>query len=246
MAIGEKCVINAECSNYKCNNGECQVYEEFSLGANCEGYGYCEQLSHCVDNICVKYALFGESFEEAVCLPGLVCGEAKKCVKKFTQETGKEADSGGYACISGVNEKNDDGKYVCVEFKSVEDECELNDYCKVTYTDGTKDYEEIEQCQSKANGSKVCPLFSNSDQWKKYVEEYNNADEDLENNDYLEISNYIWLDDNSVLEAYVDFEKGVTIGEEDCIRDYFITQKRSNGSFSSFSKFLVLFFAFLK
>lgn len=237
---GDSCKVNEECQSGVCSNEKCTY---IAVGQECEETRSCNKNSRCKrdedDNKrkCTALISEGEKCESTDdCAFGLLCNTAvtpSNCTKMFSLEDGKDS-SEDFLCKNGKqhNEK-------CVTTKTVNSTCsEETDMCQISYTENESEKNVDVSCKhdSEVDGEYFCPLQSDSTLLKEYIEEYTKQRDKMKQKDIdkihvgkmEEIERYTLNGHKKVLKAYVNFAHYKIIGDDDCIRDYFITQEKAN------------------
>ena len=254
---GEDCLVSEECKSQYCSDkkkcsiipeeGECseQIVED-SVSNQCGYLAYCDTVND--RKVCIKYAQQGESCEEKNCGIGLVCGLGDLCVKMFSLDDGAET-AHQYACKSGNAEAGTDGKIYCIRYSLTKNNCATNNTCTFTYSIEGEEKTTEENCIEDVNGEKTqCLPMEGSELWDKYVKEFTEKINEMKEEDFEGITNTATLNKKSIAEAYVDFVYEPIVKDNECLRDYYVSQiGYISSSFSSYHKvsILVLLLAFI-
>lgn len=241
---GDSCKVNEECQSGLCSNEKCTYIAD---GQECEDSRSCNKNSRCKWNSddkgeCTALISEGKECESTDdCAFGLLCNTAvtpSNCTKMFSLEDGKDS-SEDFLCKNGRQYNNK-----CVTTKTVNSTCsEETDMCQISYTENESEKNVDIECKSVSlSGGEYddreyfCPLQSDSNLLKEYIEEYTKQRDKMKQKDIdkihvgkmEEIERYTLNGHKKVLKAYVNLEYYKIIGDDDCIRDYFITQEKAN------------------
>ena len=225
--VDESCEHNVDCITELCSDGKCKGNTKCSRDEDCGKNEYCSD-TNCVamikiGNECNRYY---ES-ETSDCEFGAMCGKTgedntSKCTKMYSLEDGVKSTN-KYLCKNG---QTNGGK--CVSSSIKDSTCNSDHECTVTYNDGTNSVHVQISCQSNYKGEYTCPLQSDSEEWKKYIEKFQKVvdkDEDDIKKIRLANVNRIHYGDYDLAKKSVDFFKSWMVNKDDgdnkCIRNYF-------------------------
>lgn len=132
--------------------------------------------------------------------------------------------------------------------------CTESDTCQISVIVGGNEQTVSQKCEEVyflGNSVMACPLQSNTQQMKDYIELYKKEREKMDQNDIdkihvgnMENKDRFTLNSNKkVLEAYVNLHYYKIIGDNDCIRDFFISEQNANKN--QLSILIMLFFSLL-
>ena len=253
---GDSCEVNEECQSGNCLSGKCAYIAD---GQKCENSYSCQRNYRCNDNerveaesVCVTLKASGAECENNYqCGFGLLCNTAvtpHMCTEMFSVENGKESDK-DFLCKSGRQYH-----WKCATTKTENSTCsESTNSCKITYSNGESEQTVEQSCEKSSENSDInsqyfCPLPSDSKEMKDYIEVYKKEREKLNKDDIDKIhvgnmedkDRYTLNGHKKVLEAYVNLQYYKIIGDNDCIRDYFISEQSANKNKLSILIMLIL------
>ena len=249
---GDSCLFNKECQSGNCVNKKCAYIED---GEKCSSARSCNKKSSC--NYfngfrCTPLSNKNEQCNSSNdCGFGLLCNKeinSSICTEMFSLEDGKES-SEDFLCASG---RRYNGK--CATTKTVNSNCTESDTCQISVIVGGNEQTVSQKCEEVyflGNSEMACPLQSNTQQMKDYIKLYKNEREKMDQNDIdkihvgnMEDEDRFTLNSNKkVLEAYVNLHYYKIIGDNDCIRDFFISEQKANKN--QLSILIMLFFSLL-
>ena len=141
-----------------------------------------------------------------------------------------------YLCKSGKQHSEK-----CATTKTINATCTSIDHsqptCQISYNIGGGDQSGTEFCMFYEDYyNSYCPLQSDSKEMKDYIELYKKEREKMDQNDIdkihvgnMEDKDRFTLNSNKkVLEAYVNLQYYKIIGDNECIRDFFISDQKAN------------------
>ena len=214
--------------------------------SKCDYNQLCNKNSRCKENnennVCVALSNKNELCDSSDdCAFGLLCNSAvtpHMCTEMFSLEDGKESDE-DFLCASG---RQYDGK--CATTKMVNSNCtRTDDYqtnCQISLNEGGSERTVSQSCKyidvGDREGKMVCPLQSDSPEMKDYIATYKKEREKMDQKDIEKIhiglmgenGRFTLNGHKKVLEAYVNLNYYKMIGDNDCIRDYFISEQGAN------------------
>ena len=233
----EQCETNADCY------GECDTSSKkckpLQDDTPCTSHYACDYTSYCDDesNKCLPLKTAGANcFNSEECPLGYLCSklqdDSKQCVKMFSIETGEYADD-DELCISGKKSDNN----ICIDIQSTNQgkECKTNEDCPGEYDIKTDKANGTVECECNLEGKKFCEYGTTSQEWKTFVNVFNEEIEKVNVNKFYtaalrdvdddydysedELKNKFWKI-SAIQNAYRDYD--VKYKDVDsCVIDYF-------------------------
>ena len=246
---GKSCKVSAECESNNCINGKCAYIQD---GNQCESDDNCDKGSYCKGNedeikVCAALGDVGAQCNyDSNCKIGLMCNIYQSpsiCTEMFSLKDGDES-SEEFLCQSGVTING-----VCASTTSVNTTCDDNHKCKITYTESNMNVNEDINCLNDeiVFNYLYCPVQSNSDKLKNYIDVYKKElnqlkDDDINDIHVSTINRYSLNNNKKVLEAFVEYKYSYVFNDnnDDCIKDFFIKYEKDNQLKLSFYLFVLL------
>lgn len=223
---GDSCVSLNECESRICLKGKCSYLENYFV--KCGGDYHCGLNSYC-NSVCEPIIENGHKCKIlGSCGVGAECGSKKdsqgkdnKCYELYSFSVGEEA-SGSYFCNTGYLYKSK-----CASAKRKNDVCDDKHQCEYEVNDGSSIDTIKVNCVTDNEGAYKCPLGSDSDEWRNYVDLYLKKVKKF-NTKGVKITNVnkYHLNDKELIEAYGKYKynhklyKNPKDDNEKCLNQY--------------------------